>query len=154
LIRNLGFKPIHPGFQGPGTCRPQDLVEPDTNHGCYNFAIPVAALAGLRGNGLGWGQHGYLEPGDIYIQSSPHTLWLPGLWYYHFSVHPRSPLRQPGNGNWVRPVQDLGSVPVRPHIHPPEVLFRPDGPENPTLAGWGLRGTRSNRGRRSAVQGV
>jgi glycosyltransferase involved in cell wall biosynthesis len=139
LVRNIGFKPIHPGFAGPDTCRPHDLVEPDTNHGCYNFAIPISALSGLRGNGLEWGRHGYLEPGDIYIQSSPQTLWLPGLWYYHLTFHPRSSLREPGTGNWVRPVTDMGSVPLPDHVQPPEVLFRPDGPANPTLEMWGLR---------------
>ncbi|MHC4078121.1 MAG: glycosyltransferase family 2 protein [Planctomycetota bacterium] len=139
LIRNIGFKPIHPGFAGPDTCRPHDLAEPDTSHGCYNFAIPISALSGLHGNGLEWGRHGYLEADDMYIQSSPHTLWLPGLWYYHFSFHPRSSLREPGSGNWVRPVTDLGSVMLPGHVHPPEVLFRPDGPGNPTLEMWGLR---------------
>ena len=138
LIRNIGFKPIHPGFAGPDTCRPHDLQDPDTNHGCYNFAIPISALAGLHGNGLEWGQHGYLEPGDIYIQSSAHTVWLPRLWYYHFSFHPRSSLREPGTGHWIRPVQDLGSVLLPDHVHPPAVLFRPDGPGNPTLESWGL----------------
>ncbi len=138
LIKNIGFKPVHPGFAGIDTCRPLDLAEPDTNHGCYNFAIPISALDGLHGNGLEWGQHGYLEKDEIYIQSSPHTLWLPGLWYYHFNSHPRSSLRDPNSGHWIRPVADQGSVPLPQHVHPPAVLFRSDGPGNPTLDAWGL----------------
>ncbi len=40
LVKHIGFRPLHPGFAGPGTCRPQDQAEPDGDHGCYNFAIP------------------------------------------------------------------------------------------------------------------
>ena len=136
LIKNIGFKPVHPGFAGPDTCRPHDLVQPDTDHGCYNFAIRISSLQNLRGNGLEWGQHGYLETDDLYIQSSPHTLWLPGVWYYHFSWHPRSSVRRDGYGHAAT---DMGSVPLPPHVHLPEVLLLPDGPSNPTLAGWGIR---------------
>lgn len=135
LVKHIGFKPIHPGFAGPDTCRPHDLAQPDTDHGCYNFAIRIASTAGLEGNGLEWGQHGYLEHGDIYIQSSPHTLWLPGLWYYHLSWHPRSSVRG-GDGRYGRAPQDLGSVPLPAHVYPPPVLFRPDGPGNPVLDAW------------------
>lgn len=140
LIKNIGFKPIHPGFAGPDTCRPHDLAQPDTDHGCYNFAIRIASLANLRGNGLEWGQHGYLETGDIYIQSSPHTLWLPGIWYWHFSWHPRSRARAEGNG-YGHGVTDFGSVHLPAHVHLPEVLLHPGGPSNPTLEGWGIAKT-------------
>ena len=143
VIRNIGMKPICPGFGGPDTCRPHDVEEPDTNHGCQFFGVRIAALSGLRGNGKDWGFHGYLEQNDIYIQSSPHTLWLPGMWYYHFSYHPRSSRREassePGNGNWMWPVKDLGSVTLPGHVRAPAVLFRPDGPSNPTLEMWGVR---------------
>ena len=137
-IKNIGFKPIHPGFAGPDTCRPHDLAQPDTDHGCYNFAIRIASLQNLRGNGEEWGRHGYLETGDLYIQSSPQTLWLPGIYYYHFSWHPRSSARQEGDG-YGHPVRDFGSVALPPHVHLPPVLHRPDGPSNPTLQGWGMR---------------
>ena len=86
LVKNIGMRPIHPGFAGADTCRPQDHADPDTNHGCYNFAIRICSLAGLHGNGKEWGQHGYFENGDLYIQSSPHTLWLPRAYYFHFST--------------------------------------------------------------------
>lgn len=138
LIKHIGFRPIHPGFAGPGTCRPHDHVQPDADHGCYNYAIRISSLSGLRGNGLEWGQHGYLEHDDIYIQSSPHTLWLPKIWYYHFSWHPRSSRRGSADGSYGRDPQDLGSVPVHEHVYPPAVLFRPDGPGNPMLSAWGL----------------
>lgn len=137
LIRNLGFKPIHPGFAGPDTCVPGDRNKPDTDHGCYNFAIRIAALDGLRGNGQEWGRHGFLERDGTYIQSSSHTLWLPGLWYYHFSLHPRSSLRRSAHG-YAREPQDLGSGPLRAGQFAPDVLLRPDGPGNPTLAAWGI----------------
>lgn len=139
LVKNLGFKPIHPGFAGPDTCRPHDLAQPDTDHRCYNYAIRIASLANLRGNGLEWGQHGYVETGDLYIQSSPHTLWLPGLWYWHFSWHPRSSARRSG-ARYGHGVQDLGSVPLPDHVHTPPVLFDPTGPSNPTLAAWEIQG--------------
>lgn len=58
LVRNLGFRPLHPGFGGPNTCIPQDLAGSDHDHGCYNFAIRICELAGLASNGLEWGQHG------------------------------------------------------------------------------------------------
>ncbi len=139
LVKNIGFKPVHPGYEGPLTCIPADRAQPDTDHGCYNFAIRIASLHNLRGNGQGWGRHGYLETGGLYIQSSPHTLWCPGLHYYHFTHHPRSPARKAGAGPWVREARDLGSVPVRPSVEVPEVLHRPDGPPNPTLVRWGLK---------------
>lgn len=142
LIKNVGFKPIHPGFAGPDTCRPQDLSQPDTDHGCYNFAVRIASLRNLRGNGLEWGQHGFLETGDMYLQSSPHTLWLPGMWYYHFSWHPRSRARVVGSG-YGHAVEDHGSVSLPPHVHLPEVLLHPDGPSNPTLEAWGLKEPRA-----------
>jgi hypothetical protein len=145
LVKNIGFKPVHPGFAGPGTCRPHDLVQPDTDHSCYNFAIRIASLRELRGNGKEWGLHGYLETGDVYIQSSPHTIWLPGLWYYHMSWHPRSSVRRQDHGYARRP-EDLGSAPLREGVHPPDVLFRPDGPTNPTLERWGLRAARHGVG--------
>lgn len=138
LVKHIGFRAIHPGFAGPGTCRPHDHMEPDTNHGCYNYAIRIQSLAGLKGNGLEWGQHGYLEHGDIYVQSSPHTIWLPKLYYYHFSWHPRSSVRERGDGVYGRPAQDLGSVLAHAHVHPPAALFRGDGPGNPMLDAWGL----------------
>jgi glycosyltransferase involved in cell wall biosynthesis len=138
LIKNIGFKPIHPGFEGPRTSIPLDHTQPDTDHGCYNFAIRIASLENLHGNGEEWGRHGYLETGDIYIQSSAQTLWCPGLHYYHFTHHPRSPLRIAGEGNWIRPVRDFGSVGPKPNARVPEALFDPRGPGNPTLKSWGL----------------
>jgi hypothetical protein len=137
LIKNIGFKPIHPGFAGPDTCRPQDLMQSDTDHGCYNFAIRIASVQNLRGNGLEWGQHGFLETNDLYMQSSPHTLWLPRIWYYHFSWHPRSSVRRDAKG-YAHAVRDFGSVPLPAHVHLPEVLLHPDGPSNPTLERWGI----------------
>gem|GEM_PF-3298039 len=139
LVKNIGFRPVHPGYEGPGTSIPQDLLQPDGDHGCYNFAIRISSLCNLRGNGLEWGRHGYLETGGVYIQSSSRTLWCPRLHYYHFTHHPRSSARKEGGGVWIRKPQDLGSVPVRPSVEVPEVLFRPDGPANPTLEAWGLR---------------
>jgi glycosyltransferase involved in cell wall biosynthesis len=139
LIKHVGFKPVHAGFEGPRTCIPQDRAQPDSDHGCYNFAIRICTLAGLRGNGKEWGQHGYLENEGTYIQSSPYTLWAPGLFYHHFTHHPRSSRRDPSSGQWIRPVRDLGSVPVRAAVELPNVLFRSDGPVNPTLKAWGLR---------------
>ncbi len=138
LVKHIGFRPIHPGFAGLNTCRPHDHAQPDTDHGCYNYAIRISSLDGLHGNGLEWGQHGYLEHGDIYIQSSPHTLWLPRIWYYHFSWHPRSSKRG-GDGSYGRDPQDLGSVPLHPHVYPPATLFRGDGPGNPMLDAWRMR---------------
>jgi len=137
LIKNIGFKPVHPGFAGPDTCRPEDLAQPDIDHGCYNFAVRIASLANLRGNGLEWGRHGYLESGDLYIQSSPCTAWFPGIWYYHFSWHPRSSARRDEKG-YAHGVRDFGSVPLPAHVHLPEVLLHPDGPGNPTLQSWGV----------------
>jgi glycosyltransferase involved in cell wall biosynthesis len=138
LVKNLALRPICPGFAGPGTCRPADYLQPDTDHGAYNYLTRISSLANLRGNGLGWGRHGFLETGDLYIQSSPHTLWLPGLWFWHFSFHPRSSQRQPGSMQWLRRPVDHGSVPIHSHVHTPAALLRPDGPGNPTLEAWGL----------------
>lgn len=137
LVKHLGFRPIHPGFDGPGTCRPHDLLEPDNAHGCYNYAIRISSLHNLHGNGLEWGLHGFLETGDICMQSSPHTLWLPKLNYFHFSWHPRSRLRGDAQ-HYGHGVVDMGSVPQQPWVEVPRVLFRPDGPGNPTLEAWGL----------------
>ncbi len=138
LVKNLAFRPICPGFAGPGTCRPQDYLEPDTNHGAYNYLTRVTSLHNLRGNGREWGQHGFVETDGVHIQSSPRTLWLPGLWFLHFQFHPRSSRRKPGSGAWTRPVRDLGSVPIHAHVHWPAALLRPDGPGNPTLEAWGV----------------
>jgi glycosyltransferase involved in cell wall biosynthesis len=138
LIKNIGLRPICPGFAGPGTCRPHDYLEPDTNHSCYNYATRITSLHNLRSNGLEWGLHGMVETNDVFVQSSPHTLWLPGMWYLHFSYHPRSSLRRSGTNQWARPVRDLGSVPIHAHAHWPAVLLRPDGPGNPTLESWGM----------------
>lgn len=138
LIKNIGFRPIHPGFAGVDTCRPQDLRQPDTDHGCYNYAVRICSLAGLKGNGKEWGQHGFLETGDQYIQSSAHTLWLPKMYYYHFSWHPRSSQRE-GGAQYGHGVKDFGAVALPLHVSPPEVLFRGDGPPNPSLVSWGLR---------------
>lgn len=144
LIKQIGFKPVHPGFAGLRTSIPQDHLQPDNDHSCYNFAIRIAALDGLHGNGKEWGEHGFLQKDDIYIQSSAQTLWCPGLHYYHFTHHPRSSLRVPGaQAPWVRPVQDLGSTPLRAGAHVPQVLFRPDGPTNPSLEGWGMKPLRA-----------
>ncbi|MCA8955618.1 MAG: glycosyltransferase family 2 protein [Planctomycetes bacterium] len=137
LVKHIGFRPVHPGYAGIDTCRPQDLTEPDTFHGCYNFAIRISSLANLHGNGLEWGLHGFAETDDICMQSSPCTLWLPKLYYHHFSWHPRSS-RRIGHAHYGRASQDLGSVPAPSHVRPPEVLFRPDGPGNPTLSAWGI----------------
>lgn len=140
LVRNLGFRPLHPGFAGPATCIPQDLAGGDHDHGCYNFAIRIVQLSGLASNGLEWGQHGYVEADGRYIQSSAHTLWMPRLRYWHFTHHPRSSKRDPGLHPWVRPVQDFGShaVPRDSLLELPAVFFRPDGPGNPTLEAWGI----------------
>ncbi len=138
LVKNIGWKPIHPGFDGLDTCRPQDFAEGDGNHGCYNFVIRLVSMQNLRGNGLEWGQHGYLETNDIYIQSSPNTLWLPKLYNYHFSWHPRSSKRGQGE-DYGHQVSNFGSVPLPEHVHVPPVLFRIDGPTNPTFEHWGLR---------------
>lgn len=149
LVRNIGFRPLHPGFAGPDTCIPQDLAGSDHDHGCYNFAVRIVSLDGLESNGLEWGQHGYVEPDGVYIQSSAHTLWMPKLRYMHLTHHPRSSRRDPGAHAWVRPVQDLGSapLPVADALGPfeiPAVLYRPDGPSNPTLEHWGLRSASRN----------
>ena len=139
LIKNIGMRPICPGFAGPDTCRPHDHVQPDTDHGCYNYAIRIAALHNLRGNGKEWGLHGYVETGDLYIQASPQTLWLPKAWYFHFSHHPRSSQRGLGGEAYGRAPTDYGSVPIHEHVSTPKVLFRSDGPSNPTLEMWRLR---------------
>lgn len=143
LVKNLGLRPICPGFDGPGTCRPIDYALPDTYHGAYNYLVRISSLANLRGNGLGWGLYGQLETGDRYIQASPHTLWLPGLWFLHFTYHPRSsrrtaaPMRD-GAMQWHRGVRDHGNAPIHAHVHWPSALLRPDGPGNPTLESWGV----------------
>jgi hypothetical protein len=138
LVKNLGLRPICPGFDGPGTCRPLDYLSPDTEHGAYNYLTRITSLANLRGNGLRWGQHGFVETNDVYVQSSPHTLYLPGLWFLHFSFHPRSSRRKPGSMEWLRKVTDHGSAPIHAHVHWPAALLRPDGPGNPTLEAWGV----------------
>lgn len=137
-VKNLGLRPICPGFQGPGTCRPIDYLDPDTQHGAYNYLTRITSLANLRGNGLEWGKHGFVETNDVYVQASPHTLYLPGLWFLHFSFHPRSSRRKPGSMEWLRKVTDHGSVPIHAHVHWPAALLRPDGPGNPTLEAWGV----------------
>ncbi|MFK7739858.1 MAG: glycosyltransferase [Planctomycetota bacterium] len=138
LVKNIGMRPICPGFAGPDTCRPVDYVMADDNHAAYNYLVRITSLQNLRGNGRAWGEHGFLETGDVYIQSSPHTLWLPGLWFLHFSTHPRSNLREAGSSEWRRQPVDFGSVPIHAHVHMPSVLLRPDGPGNPTLEAWGM----------------
>jgi hypothetical protein len=138
LVKHVGFRPVHPGWAAVDTCRPLDLAEPDTSHGCYNFAIRIASLAGLRGNGKEWGQHGFVEDGGVYIQSSACTLWLPNLWYFHMTQHPRSSVARHQLG-YARQPEDPGGKPLPRGFHPPRVLFRPDGPGNPTLERWGLR---------------
>ncbi len=142
LIKNIGFKPIHPGFAGPCSSIPRDFSQPDTDHSCYNFAIRICSLANLTGNGEEWGRHGYRETGGAYIQSSPHTLWCPKLHYFHMTLHPRSPSGSADVGSWRRPVEDHGSKPLPAHVEIPEVLTRADGPGNPTLARWGMAGPR------------
>jgi glycosyltransferase involved in cell wall biosynthesis len=138
LIRNVGLRPICPGRRWPDTCRPLDYLKPDTDHSAYNYLVRITALDGLRGNGLPWGRHGFVEADGRYIQSSPHTLWLPGLWFLHFQHHPRSRRRQRGTMPWERQPSDQGAVPVHAHVHLPAALLRSDGPGNPTLARWGL----------------
>ena len=138
LVKNIGLRPICPGFAGPDTCRPVDYLAPDDDHSAYNYLVRITALHNLRGNGLEWGRHGFVETGDQYVQSSPHTLWLPGLWFLHFSFHPRSGHRRPGTMQWLRQPRDLGSVSIHAHVHLPSALLRPDGPGNPTLEEWGL----------------
>lgn len=138
LLKNIGLRPICPGFAGPGTCRPHDFMQPDDDHGAYNYLTRITSLHNLRGNGGEWGKHGFVETGDVHIQSSPHTLWLPRLWFLHFSFHPRSSARKEGSMQWLRPVLDLGSVNVHPHVHLPAALLRQDGPGNPTLEAWGM----------------
>lgn len=138
LVKNLAVRPICPGFAGANTCRPWDYACGDDDHSAYNYLTRITSLANLRGNGLAWGKHGFVETGDLYIQSSPHTLWLPGLWFLHFSFHPRSSMRKPGSMEWLRRPRDQGSVPIHAHVHLPAALLRPDGPGNPTLEAWGL----------------
>jgi hypothetical protein len=139
LVKNIGMRPICPGFAGPDSCRPADYLQPDTDHSAYNYLVRITSLQNLRGNGLEWGMHGFVETGDQYIQSSPHTLWLPGLWFLHFSFHPRSSMRKPdGSMQWLRQPRDQGSVPIHVHVNLPAALLRPDGPGNPTLESWGL----------------
>lgn len=140
LIKNLGMRPICPGFIGPDTCRPIDYLQPDNDHSAYNYLVRITSLQNLRGNGLEWGKHGFVETGDQYIQSSPHTLWLPGLWFLHFSFHPRSSMRKKKDGTmqWIRKPLDLGSAPIHVHVNLPAALLRPDGPGNPTLESWGM----------------
>ena len=135
LIKNIGFRPVHPGFRGPDTCRPEDRALPDTDHGCYNFAIRIVTLANLQGNGQGWTQHGFVEQDGVYIQSSAHTLWLPRLWYHHYAWHPRSRARI-GDAGYGRPVYDHGSVELAAWVGMPQVLLDPRGPSNPTLDYW------------------
>ena len=149
LIKNIGMRPICPGFAGPDTCRPHDYVSDDLDHGAYNYLVRITSLQNLRGNGLEWGRHGFVETGDQYIQASPHTLWLPGLWFLHFSFHPRSSTRREGSMEWLRNPVDLGSVPIHAHVHTPAALLRPDGPGNPTLAAWGLQAPADGGERRS-----
>ena len=139
LVKNIGFKPVHAGYGDVRSSIEADFTQSDHDHGCYNFAIRIASLENLRGNGLDWGRHGYVETGDCYIQSSPYTLWCPGLHYYHLTHHPRSSRRDPGAHSWVREPRDLGSKPLPNSVETPSVLFRPDGPSNPTLEAWGLR---------------
>lgn len=138
LVKNLALRPICPGFEGPGTCRPVDYLHGDVEHSAYNYLTRITSLANLRGNGLDWGYHGFVETGDLTIQASPHTLWLPGLWFLHFSHHPRSSARRKGSAGWIRPVLDQGSAPIHAHVHWPAALLRPDGPGNPTLEAWGM----------------
>ncbi len=138
LVKNIALRPICPGFDGPGTCRPWDYLSPDTDHSAYNYLARITSLANLRGNGLEWGKHGFVETGDAHIQSSPRTLWLPGMWFLHFSFHPRSSLRRLESMAWRRQVADHGSVPIHAHVHWPAALLRPDGPGNPTLESWGV----------------
>ena len=138
LVKNLGLRPICPGLAGPGTCRPADYVLPDTEHSAYNYLTRITSLANLRGNGQSWGRHGFVETGDLYVQSSPHTLWLPGLWFLHFGFHPRSSRRQTDRMAWERQPLDQGWVPIHAHVHWPAALLRPDGPGNPTLEAWGV----------------
>lgn len=115
-----------------------DEVYADEVLGFCRRLMRITSLHNLRGNGLEWGKHGFVETGRIHIQSSPHTLWLPGMWYLHFQHHPRSALRRPGDSGWTRPVRDLGSEAIHGHVHLPAVLLRQDGPDNPTLAAWGM----------------
>lgn len=139
LIKNVGVRVVHPGFAGIDTIAPRDLGD-DHDHGCYNYSVRLHGVANLRGNSLEWGQYGMVETGGMHVQSSPHTLWLPRSYYFHMSWHPRSSRDRMGYG---RTSQDIGSVPAPPHVVPPRVLFREDGPSNPTLEAWGLRGRRS-----------
>ncbi len=138
LIKNIGMRPICPGFLGPDSCRPIDYVSSDTDHSAYNYLVRVTSVNNLRGNGLKWGKHGFVETGDQCLQASPHTLWLPGLWFLHFSFHPRSSKRKPDSMKWERQPRDLGSAPIHAHVHLPAALLRPDGPGNPTLESWGM----------------
>lgn len=85
LVKNIGMRPICPGFLGPDNCRLSDGMSSDTDR-----SVRVTAMQNLRGCGLEWGEHGFIETVEQYIQSSSHRLWLPGLWFWHFSFHPRS----------------------------------------------------------------
>jgi len=139
LVKNLALRPLCPGFDGPDTCRPLDYMQADGDHTAYNYLTRFTALEGLQSNGLEWGDHGFLEADGTYIQASPHTLWMPRLWYWHFQYHPRSSRREANTGQWTRPVVDHGSLAMHEHVHVPRALLRPDGPSNPTLGRWGLR---------------
>jgi len=138
LVKNIGLRPICPGFDGPATCRPADYTGADGDHSAYNYLTRITSLQNLRGNRLEWGKHGFVETGDLYVQASPHTLWLPGLWFLHFSFHPRSSRRKPGSMEWLRTACDQGSAPLHAHVNLPAALLRPDGPGNPTLEAWGM----------------
>ena len=138
LVQNIGMRPICPGFLGPDNCRPYDDMSSDPDHSAYNYLVRVTSMQNLRGNGLEWGEHGLIETGDQYIQSSPHTLWLPGLWFLHFSFHPHSSKRKLDSMEWQRQPRDLGSAPIHADVHMPAALLRPDGPGNPTLEAWGM----------------
>jgi glycosyltransferase involved in cell wall biosynthesis len=133
LVNNIGMRPICPGFLGPDNCRPSDDISSATEH-----SVRVTSTQNLRGNGPDWGEHGFFEAGDHDIQSSPHTLWLPGLWFWDFSFHPRSSMRKPDSMEWERQPRDLGSAPMHADVHMPAALLRPDGPGNPTLEAWGM----------------
>lgn len=140
VIRHLGVRPLHPSYAAPGRSAALDWRQPETDHGCYNFAVRFMALDGLIGNRREWRHHGYVDSDGFFVQASPHTLWLPRIHYFHFMLHPRSERRydQQGFRHW-RPMQDLGANPMPAHVRIPEVFSRLDGPANPTLKAWGLR---------------
>ncbi len=140
VIRHLGVRPLHPSYQSYTLSSGMDWQYPENEHSCYNYTTRFMALDGLTGNREEWRYHGYVDSDGFFVQASPHNLWLPRIHYFHFMLHPRSRYRYSPEGfqHWKKPV-DLGAKPMPKYVRVPEVLFRKDGPSNPTLKAWGIK---------------